>query len=609
MKKVTILSLSLLLSTVLLAQKYMVNVNLNNVVDDRVQVIYTLPNVSQERIEFRMPKIVPGTYSIYDFGRFAQDFKALDVDGNELKVDSITANRRLINNATTLSKISYWIEDTYDTEQDNVIFEPAGVNIEEGENYIINTFGAIGYLEGMKNLPYEVSFQKPVVMFGASALKKEIKNDSLDVFYTDNYFDLADGPIMYCAPDTATFEVGGAEILVSIYSPNDVLKSTFIKDQVTPTLEAQKVYMGDELPVDKYAFLIYLTPNPTLSGGMGALEHSYSSFYVLPEANPEYLGQIVRDVAAHEFFHIVTPLNIHSEEIGDFDFINPKMSKHLWLYEGMTEYAAGLAQVKYGELTFEKYLSEMNGKVDASMKFKDDLPFTEMSLGCLDEYEDQYGNVYQKGALIGMSLDIKLRELSGGSYGVEQMMIDLSKKYGVSTSFKDDELFETIVEMTYPEIRTFFSKYVEGATPIPYGDFLNQVGISYNKGDSAKELSLGHIGLGVGDDSRIAITSIESMNAFGVEMKYQEGDVFIELNGEDINMANYKDVINNFKENNAEGDIVTALVMRTDAKGKKKKKKLKAHALNVDVISKASLELMENPTSEQLALRKAWVNQ
>jgi predicted metalloprotease with PDZ domain len=43
----------------------------------------------------------------------------------------------------------------------------------------------------------------------------------------------------------------------------------------------------------------------------------------------------------HEFFHIVTPLSIHSKEIQDFDY-NDKMSEHLWMYEGVTEYFANL---------------------------------------------------------------------------------------------------------------------------------------------------------------------------------------------------------------------------------------------------------------------------
>jgi predicted metalloprotease with PDZ domain len=48
------------------------------------------------------------------------------------------------------------------------------------------------------------------------------------------------------------------------------------------------------------------------------------------------------DVVSHEFFHIVTH-HIHSKEIQDFDYNDPKMS-HLWMYEGVTEYFANLSK-------------------------------------------------------------------------------------------------------------------------------------------------------------------------------------------------------------------------------------------------------------------------
>src|SRR5262245_41644756 len=114
---------------------------------------------------------------------------------------------------------------------------------------------------------------------------------------------------------------------------------------------AQKEYLGGTLPVNKYAFIFYFTDQPVTS--YGALEHSYSSMYFMPERSIEDLNQNLRDVAAHEFFHIVTPLTVHSEEIADFDFNNPKMSQHLWMYEGATEYFAGNMQVKYGLITPE----------------------------------------------------------------------------------------------------------------------------------------------------------------------------------------------------------------------------------------------------------------
>lgn len=70
--------------------------------------------------------------------------------------------------------------------------------------------------------------------------------------------------------------------------------------------------------------LFYFNDVPTMSRSSGALEHSYSSMYVLPEMDSISLEQTIKDVAAHEFFHIVTPLNIHSYEVEILILVNRK---------------------------------------------------------------------------------------------------------------------------------------------------------------------------------------------------------------------------------------------------------------------------------------------
>ncbi|WP_456461013.1 M61 family metallopeptidase [Reichenbachiella sp.] len=608
--RISFLVALLCISTSLMAQeKYTISIDLKTVVDDKVKVICKVPKVEVEEIEFRMPKIVPGTYSIYDFGRFFTDFKAVDTEGNELETQRLTDNRILIKGSKALASVSYWIDDTFDSYKSNFVFEPAGTNIEEGKNFVINTFGFAGYLQGMKDIAYELHIDYPMGMYGASALDKVSKSDSSDVFLAANYFDLADGPIMYSSPDTTTFEIGGAEILIAVYSPNKVLDPVFVKEQVEPTLKAQHEYLG-QLPVNKYAFIIYLFDTSPLSGKLGALEHSYSSFYCLPEIDPFRLAQVIRDVAAHEFFHILTPLNVHSEEIGDFDFINPKMSKHLWLYEGMTEYAAGLAQVKYGEMSLAEYLNVLEGKIaQSTSRFDDQLPFTELSLHCLGETKDEYGNVYQKGALIGMALDIRLRELSEGKYGVQDMMRDLAKKYGKTQSFKDEELFDVITEMTYPEIREFFSTYVEGTTSIPYEEVLEKVGVAFERARTEKELSLGHLSFSVNQsDNRLIIQSIDQMNIFGKEMGYEVGDIIYKFDGVEIDIENYEEEFLAFTDRHQVGDKIQAIVLRSDEKGKLKKVKLKAEAIEIDRKIESSVMLSDNPSEAQLKLRKAWIN-
>ena len=36
------------------------------------------------------------------------------------------------------------------------------------------------------------------------------------------------------------------------------------------------------------------------------------------------MGKEIRNIVAHEFLHIVTPLAIHAQQINDFDFYSPE---------------------------------------------------------------------------------------------------------------------------------------------------------------------------------------------------------------------------------------------------------------------------------------------
>lgn len=592
------------------SEGYKVKINLNEVKDDQLKVEIILPAVAKDEIEYHIPKIVPGTYSISDFGRFISDFKALDKSGKELVVERITENRWAIKEPSKLHKITYWVEDTYDTDKSNVIFEPAGTNIEEGKNFLINTYGFIGYLNGYKDKPYEVSITRPSDFYGATSMKLKKSENNTDTYVIGNYFDLADAPIMYNRPDTTSLRIGGAEILVSVYSPNKLIKSQFVMENVKEILTAQKEYLGGSLPIDKYAFIIYLTDKPSLSGAMGALEHSYSSVYYLPEINPRAISQTIRDIAAHEFFHIVTPLNIHSEEIHNFDFIEPQMSKHLWLYEGVTEYAASHVQITEGLIDMDDYLNVIRDKIVASKNYNDTLPFTVMSKQCLDAYKNEYGNVYEKGALIGMSLDILLRKESKGNTGLQDLISELSKEYGKDKAFKDDELFDKIEELSSPEVRNFFAEHVEGPKPLPLQEILQWVGIAYHPVLSTRQITLGNIGLGLNPQTRgIIITDTSGMNEFGENMGFKERDEIISINGKKVKLENHMEVFNDFKKNTKAGDKVVIVVERINKKGKLKKQKLKAKAVEIQVEEQHVLVPMEEADKEQILLRRSWLKQ
>ena len=190
MKKLLFGALGLMMVSATFAQdKYQVKIDLTAAANDQVPVEVIIPQSDDELVEYHMAKVVPGTYSISDFGRFVSDFKAFDKDGNELPYENVSTNKWQIENGGKLHKITYLVDDTWDLFSnygDNIIFEPGGTNINRKENvFVINTFGFIGYIDGQKFVPYELTIEHKESTFGATALKKETISKTTDSYFAD----------------------------------------------------------------------------------------------------------------------------------------------------------------------------------------------------------------------------------------------------------------------------------------------------------------------------------------------------------------------------------------------------------------------------------------
>lgn len=618
---IRIIQLSLLLifslGSLLAQDKYRYTTDVRKVEDDLLQVELFAPSIKEKKALFHLPKIVPGTYSIYDFGRFVSELEAYNKKGKKLKVKNIDPNTWEIKKAHKLHRLVYKVEDTWDTKKRNVIFEPAGTNFDlENNVFVFNNHGIFGYFKGYERLPIELEIHRPAELFSGTALKQLEKDKERDLFFAPNYYELVDGPILIAALDTAMIDIGGTKVLIHTHSPTGRVKSKDLVEHIQPTLEAQREYLGGTLPVNRYAFLLFLNPEGEfyLSGAAGALEHSYSSFYALFEGESESIGESVRDVAAHEFFHVVTPLLIHSEEIHYFDFIEPKMSKHLWMYEGVTEYSAQHVQVKQQMIDAEEFLARMSQKMRTADQFKDFLSFTEMSKECLTTHKSQYMNVYLKGALIGMCIDLKLRKLSKGSYGIQDMMSDLGKEYGIDKPFKDDELFDEIVRLTgYKELGDFFAKHVAGREPLPVAQYLEYFGIIYQEEGEAEELSLFGFdpnGGGIGFDAKTALLKIEKPDSFGEDvLGFKVGDRIKAWQGEELSLNNINNVLTAYASSAKEGKTLSVTVLRQGDDGKDEELELSATLKKMTIKAKHVLSINPNASPEQVALRKAWINQ
>jgi predicted metalloprotease with PDZ domain len=392
----------------------------------------------------------------------------------------------------------------------NHIFEPVATNFVKGKHFLFNNGGIFGFFEGEEADPIEIKIAKPAQLYGATSLPQTVNSSGQQNFKAKSYHQLIDSPIMFSVPDTAQFYVGKTKVTISVYDVNGVPRAKHFYEVLKRDMAAIDAFLPD-LPVDNYTFLIYVDDFEEIGNamtgkmgliqkvklamrlkniGLGALEHGNSSTYYLADFGSGLSdvkevsldNQLSGGVAIHEFMHILTPLGLHSERIGNFNYTNPLMSKHLWLYEGVTEYFANLIKYKGGDISPDEYLKEMESKLVQGLDFPvTEMSFTEMSEKVLEKkFHKQYGQVYARGAVLGMLLDAEIQRLTTGQKSLIDVLLALNSRYGKDKSFKEETFISELVNEVHPELQNFFTLYVEGKNQWKPNDQLNYLGIKYH---------------------------------------------------------------------------------------------------------------------------------
>lgn len=592
------------------------SIDLTKVTEDKAPVTINPGRFTTETVTYRLPKVVQGTYSVSDFGKYIDDLKAYDYSGNELTVEKADTNTWTISNAKELDYITYYVNDTFDVETSGGIggdtpFSPAGTNIED-DNYVLNLHGFIGYFDSLKNAQYKLDVTAPADFKRTSAIQEVESKTSADgktvttSYFAPRYFDITDNPMFYGNLDVEEFQVGDIKIVLSVYSPNKTHTAKSLRANIEKMMQAQKTYLGDINSTPRYDIYVYLSEGTAESPkGFGALEHHTSTVVVMPEAIPaSALDESMTDIVSHEFFHIVTPLSVHSEDVHYFDYNNPTFSKHLWMYEGVTEYFATLFQVDQGLVSEEDFYKKIMGKIGTAKGMNDSMSFTEMSENVLEEpYASQYYNVYQKGALIGMCVDILIREGSNGNRGILSLMKELSMKYGKNKPFDDDKILDEIVAMTYPSVGEFFETHVVGTTPIDYNKFFEKVGLEVSEGKVTTTYIQAGGGLIVAPDQGRGVIYFNNNvtdNSFWVEQGVKPNDVIKSIDGTAVTMQTANEIFQKvfmWKP----GTDVEVVLDRDDEEIVIKTTLTQAYTTGKGLMPK------EDATAEQIALREAWL--
>ncbi len=497
------------------------SIDLNNQKDDQFYVTLVAKNLTIADSIYQFVATIPGSYSQKDFGRYVQTFIASDSLGNNIHVEKRGLNGWFISAPTAVKKISYEIRETWDFPLDTHEVSLMGGSSIEKDHVLFNSHAVIGYFPRLQHKTHRLDFEYPKGWLYGS--QNELNNGHL--FFYKDFAEAVDSPLLFGNLTVYKSNVDGVDLEIYLYSKTGLLKAEQFGAIVDKTYRDFQQFIQRK-PVKKYTFLFHFEDQH-----YGALEHLGSSVYVYKEEPFEELSSIVRDVVAHEIFHLETPLYIRSERIANFDYSTPKPVKHLWFYEGVTEWASHIFQLRSGGQTPDEFFKEHHQKIDraVSKRFDQSLSLVELSEMSYTR-EDEYINIYQKGALIAMLLDIHILDVTDGKKGLRETLIELAKKYNLQKPFNSETFFDDVVAASHPSVREFIDRYIAGAEPMPLRKYFNKIGIKYYERllDEQGRSDIG-FDLWKGNDDRYltARNVDETMQAFGL----MEHDSLISING------------------------------------------------------------------------------
>jgi predicted metalloprotease with PDZ domain len=557
---------------------------------DTFLVEVDVPRLGRKNNVYQFAATAPGAYQVMDIGRFVADFRAYDARGRQIDVTKIQTNQFRIEQPRKVRRITYKVAETWDTPvRENPVYRMAGSSLEK-DHALLNIHTLLGYFQGMQDADMEIGLRHPPGWTVGTALESR---EGGRLFAPD--FDFAvDSPILLGRLSSTTMDIGGKKVEIFTYSKNDLIKSSDLMNEMREVFIATNKFVKG-FPIDRYVLLFHFEDQ-----NVGAWEHSYSSEYVLKEAPlEESYVDLINGVAAHEIFHMITPLHLHSEVIRQFNFVTPSPSQHLWLYEGVTEWASDMIQLRGGLITLDEFFDEISERLSVDAHFDRDVSLQQLARTAFTpEGRAQYVNIYYRGALVPLLMDILLLEKSGGQRGLREVVLELTKKYGSERPFSEEEFFDEFVAMTHPEMRLLIDRHIKGTWPLPIKEYFAKLGFQYDPIVYYEDM-IPDRGHGIQyDGQQLVVTEVRERSE---REGLQEGDTVIAINDINLAMENFPEIVS-ILQSVEPGDTVTYTVNRPGGPVK----------LSLSVGERQRSEehvfrVMENASPQQVALREAWM--
>lgn len=531
------------------------------------------PGDVRRSLDFQMPKWSPGRYAVFDFAKNVQEFEALGgicPRGAQCKMPSFPVTR--LDDQT-------WRVATMNTHTLTIRYKVFGNDLsgtfsqldERHANY--NGHSIFMYVVDHKPDPVKLEINPPP---GWRIINGRTERPDQREWQFPNWDLMVDTPTEI-APDWTLdeFQVDGKQYRVMVHSFGDEKgkRAGLVRD-IEKIVRAETAMWGPP-EFASYTFLLHFAADDHSGDGM---EHLTSTQIIEPGALGEdgvYAETL--STVAHEFFHVWNVKRLRPAELGPWDFTRPANTRGLWIAEGLTNYYGHLMMRRAGLWDDTKFFgregqtvtgienapgSHLMSAEESSLlaPFLDDAPHAQQT-----NLENTSISYYPKGELIGLVLDLMIRNKTNGKASLDTVMRRMYDEFYLQSpnasyylrgrGYTNEDFQRVASAVAGTDLSDFFRRYVSGVEILPYDEALAGVGLRLVR-EQAREPY--NAGIGIDWEKDGATIGMVRNNSPAEDAGLQEGDEIVSLNRKNVSRANWLVTLARYKQ----GDRVPITVKR-----------------------------------------------
>lgn len=419
------------------------------------------------------------------------------------------------------------------------------------------------------------------------------------IFVARNYDRLVDAPIELGTFHETSFEANGATFRIAVDADPADYNMSDLQEMVRKIVTTEMEWMDDK-PFGQYLF-IYHFPHGLGAGGM---EHAYSTSI---EASADRIKEdpvALASTTAHEFFHLWNVKRIRPATLEPIDYVHENYTRALWFSEGVTSTVADYALLRAGICDEHRFLNDLSHEI-ATLQKRPAHRTQSVEDSSLDTWFDKYPqyrlpdrsiSYYNKGEILGVLLDLAIRDKTKGAKSLRDLLRWMNKTYAYGSRYFNDTdgVREAAASVSGADLQSFFRKYVSGLDELPYNELLQRVGLRLVEQRVVKPYA-GFISVRNFDVPPVAVYVEEGSDAEKAGLV--QGDTILSVNGKPLN-SEFEDVLATMRP----GEKLTLRVA-----GRKGNRKIEFPLGGREEIDYHVADL-DNVTPEQRARRAAWLS-